>query len=157
MKSEQNRPDSGGDRQLLCPSGRLEAGDSRVFGILSGSAEQPRVHYLPKTLPLDQELLGQTQAITPTEVFRIASNCDEKQCAHFDGHQCQLVLRVVDQFPEAADTLPACAIRRDCRWWKQSGKAACLRCPQIITDNYHPSDLEKQVATPHNQQTNTGD
>ncbi|MDV3348620.1 hypothetical protein SPB21_34180 [Leptothoe sp. ISB3NOV94-8A] len=135
------------DRNLtLCPSGRPEIEDSRVFGIVTGTAEQPQVNYLKKTIPLDEELLSQTQAVTPTEVFRIASPCQANKCVHFDGQDCRLVMRVADQLPHVTETLPPCAIRRDCRWWKQEGKSACMRCPQILTDNYHPTELEVQVS-----------
>lgn len=132
----------------LCPSGRAEVEDSHVFGIVAGSAQKPQVHYLKKTIPIDEELLAQTQSVTPTEIFRMASPCQEKQCSHFDGQSCRLAARVVDQFPEVSTALPACAIRRDCRWWKQEGKAACFRCPQVLTDNYAASDLVAQVAAP---------
>lgn len=132
----------------LCPSGRAEVEDSRVFGIVTGSAQQPQVHYLKKTIPLDEELLEKTQSVTPTEIFRMASPCQEKQCSHFDGQSCRLAMRVVDHLPEVSASLPACAIRRDCRWWNQEGKAACFRCPQVLTDNYAASDLVAQVAAP---------
>jgi hypothetical protein len=43
-------------------------------------------------------------------------------------------MRVVEKLPAVAEDLPPCSIRRNCRWWQQEGKAACQRCPQIITD-----------------------
>jgi hypothetical protein len=39
---------------------------------------------------------------------------------------------------EVADSppavLPACAIRRTCRWYAQRGAAACTVCPLIVAD-----------------------
>ncbi|NCS45084.1 MAG: nitrogen fixation protein, partial [Microcystis aeruginosa BS11-05] len=46
------------------------------------------------------------------------------------------------------DILPPCRIRQNCRWWLQEGKAACLRCPQVVTDNYNPSEIFVKVAEP---------
>jgi hypothetical protein len=50
--------------------------------------------------------------------------------------------------PIATDELTPCAIRPRCRWWQQEGKAACSRCPQVVTDNYNPSELMIQAASP---------
>ena len=57
-------------------------------------------------------------------------------------------MRIVKNLPEVIEELLPCSIRRDCRWWQQEGKAACLRCPQVITDNYNPSELIREVAIP---------
>ena len=46
--------------------------------------------------------------------------------------------------------LPACQLRPDCRWWKQEGKAACMRCPLVMTDCYTPpNQVQSVVANPH--------
>jgi len=45
-------------------------------------------------------------------------------------------------------TLPPCRIRQSCRWWLQEGKAACFRCPQVVTDDYNPSEIMAEVAEP---------
>ncbi|WP_310833560.1 hypothetical protein [Aetokthonos hydrillicola] len=29
-------------------------------------------------------------------------------------------------------TLPSCSIRRDCRWWNQEGKTACMRILKLL-------------------------
>lgn len=50
--------------------------------------------------------------------------------------------------PAVAEELPPYSIRANCRWWQQEGKAACMRCPQVITDTYSPSELIREVATP---------
>jgi len=55
---------------------------------------------------------------------------------------------MVNNLPVVEDNLLACAIRRDCRWWLQEGKSACLRCPQVVTDNYMPTELFREVAKP---------
>jgi hypothetical protein len=30
--------------------------------------------------------------------------------------------------------LPACNVRKSCRWFRQEGVAACRVCPEVITD-----------------------
>ncbi|MDZ8068670.1 MAG: hypothetical protein RMY64_24065 [Nostoc sp. DedQUE08] len=80
--------------------------------------------------------------------FRTAAPCATKGCQHFDGKDCRLAMRVVENLPKVVEDLPPCSIRRDCQWWQQEGKAACMRCPQVITDNYNPSELLVKVATP---------
>ena len=136
------------DETTLCPSARAEGKDSVVFGIVGGTVENPQVAYLKKPLPITDELIKQVEPVTPTEVFRIASPCATKGCQHFDGKNCRLVMRTVEKMPVVTEELPPCAIRRDCRWWKQEGKAACMRCPQVVTDLYNPSELVREVATP---------
>ena len=43
-------------------------------------------------------------------------------------------MRIVEKMPAVTEKLPPCSIRRDCRWWKQEGKATCMHCPQVITE-----------------------
>ena len=37
-------------------------------------------------------------------------------------------------------------IRRTCRWFAQEGRAACLRCPQILTTNIEADEELMEVA-----------
>ncbi|MDJ0729011.1 MAG: nitrogen fixation protein [Crocosphaera sp.] len=132
----------------LCPSSRPELPNSVIFGVISGTVEKPNVNYLKKTQPVTEKLLKLASPVTPAEVFRTASSCATNKCQHFDGNNCRLAQRVVEKLPITAEKLPPCAIRKDCRWFQQEGKAACLRCPQIITDNYHASELVREVSMP---------
>ncbi len=65
---------------------------------------------------------------------------------HFDGTRCQLAVRIAKLLPEVVDSLPACNIRSDCRWFRQEGRAACLRCPQIVTGNAEADEILQRVA-----------
>jgi hypothetical protein len=116
--------------------------------VVGGTVETPTVSYLKETQPLTDHISKLGNKITPEEVFRIAAPCEEKGCQHFDGHDCKLATRVAEKLPIAAEQLPPCAIRRNCRWWQQEGVSACMRCPQVITDNYDPSMLAVEVALP---------
>src|SRR5689334_7534029 len=118
---------------LLCPSAQPEMEGSRVLGVVGGTAEAPQLAYLNEHLPVTQELLATAAPAKPLQVFRIAAKCEEKACCHFDGTRCQLATRIVQILPAVIESLPACLIRPTCRWYQQEGKAACMRCPQVIT------------------------
>ena len=133
----------------LCPSGRPEAGESVVFGVVGGTVAAPQVGYLTEPVPVNEDVLALSGSVEPTEIFRMASTCAGHGCKHFDGSRCSLAMRVVEQLPPVVEALPACQIRQHCRWWQQEGKAACLRCPQVVTDNYYASDRLRQVAAPN--------
>jgi len=122
--------------------------DGRVFGVMGGTATEPCLSYLDETAPVSEDILALAGAVKPTEVFRLAAPCVESKCCHFDGQDCRLVTRIVQILPAVADSLPICAIRKDCRWFQQEGKPACMRCPQVVTLNCAASDDMVQAATP---------
>ncbi|MBD0361279.1 MAG: nitrogen fixation protein [Coleofasciculus sp. C3-bin4] len=133
----------------LCPSGRPEACEAIVFGVVGGTIAAPLVGYLTEPMPVNEDILALSGSVEPTEIFRIASTCAGHGCKHFDGSRCNLVMRIAEQLPAVAEALPACQIRPHCRWWQQEGKAACQRCPQVVTDNYYASDRLQQVVVPN--------
>jgi hypothetical protein len=132
----------------LCPSAHPEMAASRIFGVMGGSVEEPRLVYLEETIPAAGEILALDERVKPIEVFRIAATCVESACRHFDGQNCQLAARIVRILPAVTEALPPCRIRHNCRWFHQEGRAACTRCPQVITQNYSPSDEMRRAATP---------
>lgn len=121
---------------------------SRVIGVYTRLGEEPRVGYLERTIPVTPELLSQTGAVRPTEVFRFAANCEQTRCCHFDGQNCKLAERIVRILPAVVNALPPCQIRAGCRWYQQEGRPACFRCPQLVTQNEAPSDAMRDAATP---------
>jgi hypothetical protein len=121
---------------------------ARVLGVVGGTADNPRVGYLEEPVPASAELLALAGPVQPTEVFRLAAPCVESKCCHFDGHDCRLATRIVQFLSVASESLPACRIRKDCRWFAQERGAACLRCPQVITQNCNPSQDMVRAATP---------
>jgi hypothetical protein len=137
------------ERKLpLCPSAQPEMADSILFGMVTGTVDEPRVAYLTEPQPVTDEILGLADPVKPTEVFRFAAPCAGRGCQHFDGVNCQLASRVVKLVPAVVDLLPPCRIRPDCRWWQQEGKAACMRCPLVVTQNYVPSEQQRKAADP---------
>jgi hypothetical protein len=133
----------------LCPSGRPEAGEAVVFGVVGGTVAAPQIGYLTEPVPVNEDILALSGSVEPTEIFRIASTCAGHGCKHFDGSHCRLAMRIVEQLSPVVEALPACQIRPYCRWWQQEGKAACQRCPQVVTDNFYASDQLRQVAAPN--------
>ena len=132
---------------LLCPSITSIGADAQVFGVVIESAPGAlQVGYLTEALPAIPELLATAAPAKPTEIFRAAAPCAERACKHFDGANCQLVARITAMLDPVVSTLPRCAIRPICRWFRQEGRAACLRCPQVTTEQRNPSDLDRAVA-----------
>jgi hypothetical protein len=130
----------------LCPSTQPEVENSVAFSIISGTVEEPHLNYLSKPHLVTEKLLARSGPVKPTEIFRFAGSCAEKACQHFDGENCRLAERIANQLPAVTEELPPCRIRSNCRWWKQEGKAACLCCPQIVTDAHNPSDAIRSIA-----------
>jgi hypothetical protein len=134
-------------KPLMCPSAKPEMDGSVIFGIVAGTPEQPQLHHLRETKQIPSELLALESPVKPTEIFRIAATCSEK-CLHFDGANCRLSQRIVEGLPQVSESIPPCPIRADCRWWNQDGKEACLRCTQIVRDNYLISEQVYQAIDP---------
>jgi len=131
---------------LLCPSAQPGMKASRVLGVVGGTAERLELAYLDQALPVSEEVLRLSAPLKPTEVFRFAAPCEERACRHFDGARCRLATRIVQILPAVTEALPACTIRAACRWYQQEGKAACLRCPQVVTQTYEASDDYRRAA-----------
>lgn len=132
----------------LCPSAKPEMDGSVVFGVVGGTVEKPRLAHLVEPQPVTDELLALSGSVTPTEIFRFAALCAGSACQHFDGENCRLATKIVQLLPEVVAGLPPCRLRSNCRWWQQEGKAACMRCPQIVTETHHPSEQLRQAANP---------
>jgi len=133
-------------KQIDCPSAQATEDGARIFGVMTGTPEAHRVGYLTEALPVSEKLLALAGPAKPTQLFRIAAPCANGGCKHFKGNTCSLAQRIVEGVPVVVDALPACQIRSTCRWFRQEGKEACFRCPQVMTDKSNASDYEKQIA-----------
>jgi hypothetical protein len=134
-------------RQTLCPSAPPQWEGSQVIGVVGGTADVP---YLPEPLPVTDELLALAGPVAPQEVFRFAAPCACSGCGHFakEESKCRLAEKVARWVPIAVEKLPPCSIRPNCRWWQREGKAACLRCPQVVTHNFKPSQTMREAGDP---------
>ncbi len=133
-------------RAIDCPSARPDDDGARIYGVVIGDPARQRVAYLTEARPLTPELLALAGESKPTELFRIAAPCAHGACQHFTGGSCSLAQRVVALAPAVVAGLPACQIRRTCRWFFQEGKAACVRCPQIVTERRDPTALDWAIS-----------
>lgn len=131
-----------------CPSAQPRQEGAFAFGVVGGATGERRVGYLEARVPVTDELLALSGPVKPTEVFRFGAPCAGGGCSHFDGHDCKLATKLVQLTPAVTLGLPACQLRPDCRWWKQEGKAACMRCPAIMTDTYTPTEAQRLAANP---------
>lgn len=132
--------------RIDCPSVQATAEGAQIYGVVTGSPEARRVAYLTRLRPVTPELLALTGAAKPAEIYRAAAPCMNGGCRHFAGNTCTLAERMVALMEPVVGALPQCRIRRTCRWFRQEGKAACLRCPQVVTERRAASDLELSVA-----------
>lgn len=134
--------------QEVCPSAQPDMEGAVAFGVVGGTAEEPVVSYLTEPQPVTDQLLALTEPVAPTEVFRFAAPCAESGCQHFDGATCQLGRKLAENVPQAVPRLPPCRIRPTCRWWKEQGGKACMRCPVVVTTHYRPSAALRDAANP---------
>lgn len=133
---------------VSCPSAQPDMDGARVFGVLTGTPEEPRVAYLKQHAVVDNAMLARLGSIPPTQVFRFAARCEESRCIHFDGARCSLAQRIVEKLEPVVDVLPACLIRPTCRWYSEQGGEACRRCPQVVTMIPKADDKLNEAALP---------
>jgi hypothetical protein len=133
------------NRELLCPSSRGTLENSLLIGVVTSHADGPRVIPTERAIPVTTEILRMAEPAGPSEVFRFASPCQTGKCPHFKHEACQLAVRSVDLLEAVVDGLPKCSIRPHCRWFHQEGAEICKRCPQVVTDQFHPTDTMVQI------------
>lgn len=134
------------EHELHCPSAQPDMREAQILGVVRGDTEAPRIAYMRDRIPATADVLAQAGPALPGEIFRLAARCEQSKCTHFSGGRCQLAARIVDLLPEVADNLPPCLIRKTCRWYYQEGRAACLRCPQIVTAHREVDEVMRSVA-----------
>jgi hypothetical protein len=137
------------EKPTVCPSAQPEMEDARVFGVMTGTEQDGlRVAYLNEALPVTPEILEASGPLEPPEIMRIAAPCMGNGCIHFDGANCMLATRIATMLDPVVRSLPRCAIRPTCRWFRQEGAEACFRCPQVVTNQRTPTDLQREIAEP---------
>lgn len=135
------------DEPLLCPSAQPDQPDARVFGVQTTTDDhQRRVGYLTETMPVTPALLALSGKADAPEVLRIAAPCMNGRCMNYEGGACGLAGRVARMLEPVVGTLPRCAIRPGCRWFREQGPAACVRCPQVVTNSREGTGVPMDVA-----------
>lgn len=119
--------------QYSCPSAQPDSEDARVFGVVLGEVDEPRVAYLEKGVAVSQEMLDGVEGVLPTRVFRFAGKCVNGACAQFKNGGCRLGGDVLTGLAPVNERIPACTIRATCRWYAENGPDVCLRCARVVT------------------------
>lgn len=142
-----------GDLPLRCPSAAAGWDDARLLGVVEGTAEEPRLTYLPP-LPVTEELLALVPPeLAPEEVFRFTGACRGECCPQFVGGACAVAKAAVDHLDVSpAHSLPDCGIRPHCRWWSQEGPEACRRCDRVVTSDTARAGTAYAEALPYKPQ-----
>ena len=119
------------DRTVLCPSSRCEPG-----AILLGlHLPDGRVAFAPEPIVVDDAFVAAArEGREPEKRFRFSSPCAKGSCRQWTGSRCGVIDAVLDHVESGAAPLPDCSIRARCRWFLQSGPAACSVCPLVMTD-----------------------
>jgi len=145
---------SGGSRPnvnrntIQCPSAMENDDAPVVFGVVGGTAERPRVAYLSTPQPLTSEIKALCAPATPAEVLRMATPCVRYRCIHFENENCTLAQRIIQILEPVVDSVPRCQLRPNCRWWVQEGRAACLRCPQVVRTPSKVTEEHRKISDP---------
>lgn len=118
---------------ILCPSANCRDG-ALLVGIVMPDG---RVAFTSERIVVDEEFVQiARRGASPEKRFRFGSTCVKGACAQWTGERCGVIDEVLQTFePRGAPAeLPDCSIRAQCRWFEQSGAAACAVCPEVITD-----------------------
>ena len=135
----------------MCPSSRCEPG-AVLLGVIVGPGT---LAYASDRLVVDEEFVQIARAgRSPEKRFRFSARCVQSACRQWTGTRCGVIDAVLEAVePRSTEELPECSIRPDCRWFRQSGAAACAVCPEIVTDcrvDAEPSpDGEPSIAASH--------
>lgn len=122
------------DSPILCPSAMCEPGN-HLLGIVGRDG---KVAFLRQSIVIDEAFVSSAhQGRAPEKRFRFTTPCLESGCKQWKDGRCSIadeVILVLETDHPNQTNLPACGIRRNCRWYKQSGVSACAVCPEVITD-----------------------
>lgn len=121
------------DPGYSCPSAQPDSPDARVFGVVVGDVDKPRVAYLEKGVEVSQQALDAVGHVAPTRILRFAGKCANGACAQFSNGGCSLGTNILKKMDAVTDKIPACTIRATCRWFAENGPDVCLRCSSVVT------------------------
>jgi hypothetical protein len=121
-------------RDYTCPSATCAPG-ATLLGTLGRDG---RMHPVRTEMRVDAAFVAEASRIGPPEArMRFAGRCHEGGCAQWTGSRCGVIDRVMQHLGAAAgeaQPLQPCVIRASCRWYAQTGAAACTGCSYVVTD-----------------------
>ena len=123
---------------ILCPSSPCKEG-AVLLGIVLADGS---VAFATDRIVVDKGFVQNAtrEGSNPPETrFRFSSPCAQGACRQWTGSRCGVIDSVMADVQTAgyqADDaiLPACSIRQDCRWFQQTGAAACAVCDIVVTE-----------------------
>jgi hypothetical protein len=127
-----------------CPSAPATDG-ALLIGVVTADG---RVTNLGTPLPIDAAFIETANAHgAPEQRFRFSSPCQQQRCVHWNNRECGLIGETASEAGEnlSIAALPRCAIRADCRWWRQRGRDACAVCPLVVTDTKSSKSLDPRA------------
>ena len=130
------------DSPALCPSGRCEPG-AKLLGLVQ---EDGTIGYLGEPLEIDSEFVERaSKRGTPERRFRFVNPCAECGCRQWTGTRCGVIDGTIPELTGSeTETLPRCGIRPRCRWFRQSGAAACRICSLVVTETREHARVTEQ-------------
>ena len=140
-----------------CPSAPATDG-ALLIGVVTADG---RVANLGTPLTVDAAFIETAKAHgAPEQRFRFSSPCQKERCVHWAKQECRLIGELHTAASEAgedlaATALPRCAIRAQCRWWRQRGRDACAVCPLVVTDTKSAEGPDPGVAKAMQKQKST--
>lgn len=117
---------------LLCPSAPATEG-ALILGVVRADGT---IGYIKDRMAATSEFLESARAHgRPEQRFRFSSPCQECACQQWADGACSVPEKLAELVPsDTSEGLPRCSIRRHCRWYHQSGAAACRICPLVTRD-----------------------
>lgn len=120
---------------LSCPSARAEVG-AGLIGIVQSDG---KIGLLGEVWPVSSQFLNNGgNENGPLEArFRFTGPCQQSQCAQWSSGRCSIADKAADLAARAqfhGVSLPDCAIRGSCRWFRQNGPISCHGCEWIVTE-----------------------
>ncbi len=123
---------------ILCPSSPCKEG-AVLLGIVLADGS---VAFATDRIVVDKGFVQNAtrEGNNPPETrFRFSSPCAQGACRQWNGSRCGVIDSVMTDIQNAGyrpddAILPACSIRQDCRWFQQTGAAACAVCDIVVTE-----------------------
>lgn len=135
-EEQQGVPQAVSSRPMTCPSWPCEEG-VQLLGVMTASG---RLAYVNPPTAVSAGFVERVRSLgdgRPERRFRFAGPCIEGACPQWTGCGCGIADVIVAEHGAvvtASPRLPACTIRRSCRWFAQHGSTACRACPTVVAD-----------------------
>lgn len=126
----------------LCPSASCSTSAS-LLGIVQGDKT---IALLDTPVKISEAFVERAhEQGEPEKRFRFVDKCIKSGCGQWTGKSCGIMNELAESNPSIKsdnEDLPACFIRRTCRWFSQEGGKACKICLFVITQSADNSIIQ---------------